>query len=127
VNYRFKIFDKKSESFLNKGKSMTIQDLIDCSEFDIMMDDFSTALLESQKKDINDILITEGDLVEVIYNKQPDGFGKFEVVYRNSALRLKELEQNWALIIEEDNCLEDFEEIKIIGNVFEKSLTVHEG
>ena len=106
---------------------MTIQNLIDCSEFDIMMDDFSIALLESQKKDINDILITQGDIVEIIYNKQPEGFGKFEVVYEKSALRLKEIQQNWALILEEDNCLEDFEEMKIIGNVFEKSLTVHEG
>ena len=127
MNYRFKIFDKKSNSFLNEGKSMTIQNLIDCSEFDIMMDDFSIALLESQKKDINNILITQGDIVEIIYNKQPEGFGKFEVVYEKSALRLKEIEQNWALILEEDNCLEDFEEIKIIGNVLETSLTVHEG
>ena len=106
---------------------MTIQNLIDCSEFDIMMDDFSIALLESQKKDINNILITQGDIVEIIYNKQPEGFGKFEVVYEKSALRLKEIQQNWALILEEDNCLEDFEEIKIIGNVLETSLTVHEG
>lgn len=67
---------------------------------------------------INNILITQGDLVEVIINKQPHGFGKFEVVHRNSALRLKEIEANWSMILEEDSCLEDSEEMKIIGNIF---------
>ena len=101
---------------------MSIKDLIECSEFTVMVDDFSVVLLESQKKDINNILITQGDLVEVIINKQPHGFGKFEVVYEKSALRLKEIEANWSMILEEDNCLEDFEEMKIIGNIFEKAV-----
>jgi hypothetical protein len=48
--------------------------------------------------------------------------GKFEVIYKDSAFRLKEIEQNWALLLEENNCLEDFEEIKIIGNIFEKEV-----
>ena len=122
MNYNFKVFDKKTDSFLNIGKSLSIKDLIECSEFTVMVDDFSVVLLESQKKDINNILITQGDLVEVIVNKQPHGFGKFEVVYRNSAHRLKEIEQNWSMILEEDNCLEDFEEMKIIGNIFEKAV-----
>ena len=77
---------------------------------------------ESLKKDTDNILITQGDLVEVIINKQPCGFGKFEVVYQKSALRLKEIEANWSMILEEDNCLEDFEEVKIIGNIFEKAV-----
>ena len=122
MNYTFKVFDKKTDSFLNNGKSMSIKDLIECSEFTVMIDDFSVVLLESQKKDINNILITQGDLVEVIINKQPHGFGKFEVVYEKSALRLKEIEANWSMILEEDNCLEDFEEMKIVGNIFEKAV-----
>ena len=122
MNYTFKVFDKKTDSFLNNGKSLSIKDLIECSEFTVMVDDFSVVLLESQKKDINNILITQGDLVEVIVNKQPHGFGKFEVVYRNSALRLKEIEANWSMILEENNCLEDFEEMKIVGNIFEKAV-----
>ena len=101
---------------------MSLQDIVDCSEFSTIIDAFSVALLVSDKRDINNILITEGDLVEVIINKQPHGFGKFEVIYKNSALRLKEIEQNWAMILQEDNCLGDFEEIKIIGNVFEKEV-----
>ena len=99
---------------------MTIENLIDCSEFDIMVDDFSVILLESQKRDVNGTLITQGDIVEIIYNYQPEGFGKFEVIHEKSALRLRELERNWALIVEKDNCLEDFEEMKIIGTIFEK-------
>ena len=99
---------------------MSLQDIVDCSEFSTIIDAFSTTLLVSDKRDINNILITEGDLVELIINKQPHGFGKFEVFYKNSAFRLKEVEQNWAMILQEDNCLGDFEEIKIIGNVFEK-------
>ena len=122
MNYTFKVFDKKTDSFLNNRKSLSIKDLIECSEFTVMIDDFSVVLLESQKKDINNILITQGDLVEVIINKQPHGFGKFEVVYRNSAHRLKEIEANWSMILEEDNCLEDFEEMKIVGNIFEKAV-----
>ena len=122
MNYTFKVFDKKTDSFLNNRKSMSIKDLIECSEFTVMVDDFSVVLLESQKKDINNILITQGDLVEVIINKQPHGFGKFEVVYEKSALRLKEIEANWSMILEEDNCLEDFEEMKIVGNIFEKAV-----
>ena len=101
---------------------MSLQDIVDCSEFSTIIDAFSTALLVSDKRDINNILITEGDLVEVIINKQPHGFGKFEVVYENSAFRLKEIEQNWAMILQEDNCLADFEEIKIVGNIFEKAV-----
>lgn len=120
MSYTFKVFDKKTDSFLNNGKNMSIKDLIECSEFTVMIDDFSVILLESQKKDINDILITQGDILEVIINKQPHGFGKFEVVYKKSALRLKEIKANWSMILEEDNCLEDFEEMKIIGNIFEK-------
>lgn len=122
MNFNFKVFDKKTDSFLNNGKSLSIKDLIECSEFTVMIDDFSLVLLESQKKDINNILITQGDLVEVIINKQPHGFGKFEVVYEKSAYRLKEIEQNWSMILEEDNCLEDFEEMKIVGNIFEKAV-----
>ena len=122
MEYNFKIRDKKTDSFLNNGKSMSLRDIVDCSEFSTIIDSFSVVLLESQKRDINGLLITEGDLVEVIINKQPHGFGKFEVIYENSAFRLKEIEQNWALLLEEDNCLGDFEEIKIIGNVFEKSV-----
>ena len=122
MEYKFKIFDKKTDSFLNNGKSASIKDLIECSEFTVMVDEFSIVLLESQKKDINNILITEGDLVEVMINKQPHGFGKFEVVYEKSALRLKEIEANWAMILQEDNCLEDFEEMKIVQNIFEKSV-----
>lgn len=122
MNFNFKVFDKKTDSFLNNRKSLSIKDLIECSEFTVMIDGFSVVLLESQKKDINNILITQGDIVEVIFNKQPHGFGKFEVVYKKSALRLKEIEQNWSMILEEDNCLEDFEEMKIIGNIFEKAV-----
>ena len=122
MNFKFKVFDKKTDSFLNNGKSLSIKDLIECSEFTVMIDDFSVVLLESQKKDTDNILITQGDLVEVIINKQPCGFGKFEVVYQKSALRLKEIEANWSMILEEDNCLEDFEEVKIIGNIFEKAV-----
>ena len=122
MNFKFKVFDKKTDSFLNNGKSLSIKDLIECSEFTVMVDDFSVVLLESQKKDTDNILITQGDLVEVIINKQPCGFGKFEVVYQKSALRLKEIEANWSMILEEDNCLEDFEEVKIIGNIFEKAV-----
>lgn len=122
MNFKFKVFDKKTDSFLNNGKSLSIKDLIECSEFTVMIDDFSVVLLESQKKDINDVLITQGDVLEVIINKQPCGFGKFEVVYQKSALRLKEIEANWSMILEEDNCLEDFEEMKIVGNIFEKSV-----
>lgn len=122
MNYNFKVFDKKTDSLLNNGKSMSIKDLIECSEFTVMVDDFSVVLLESQKKDINNILITQGDILEVIINKQPCGFGKFEVVYQKSALRLKEIEANWSMILEEDNCLEDFEEMKIVGNIFEKAV-----
>ena len=122
MNFKFKVFDKKTDSFMNNGKSMSIQDLIECSEFTVMIDDFSVVLLESQKKDINNILITQGDIMEVIINKQPCGFGKFEVVYEKSALRLKEIEANWSMILEEDNCLEDFEEMKIVGNIFEKAV-----
>ena len=122
MNFKFKVFDKKTDSFLNNGKSLSIKDLIECSEFTVMVDDFSVVLLESQKKDINDVLITQGDILEVIINKQPCGFGKFEVVYQKSALRLKEIEANWSMILEEDNCLEDFEEMKIVGNIFEKAV-----
>lgn len=122
MNFKFKVFDKKTDSFLNNRKSLSIKDLIECSEFTVMIDDFSVVLLESQKKDINDILITQGDIMEVIINKQPCGFGKFEVVYEKSALRLKEIEANWSMILEEDNCLEDFEEMKIVGNIFEKAV-----
>lgn len=122
MEYYFKIFDKKTSSFLNNGKSMSLQDIVDCSEFSTIIDSFSTALLVSDKRDIDNTLITEGDLVEVIINKQPHGFGKFEVIYKNSAFRLKEIEQNWAMILQEDNCLADFEEIKIIGNIFEKAV-----
>ena len=122
MSYTFKVFDKKTDSFLNNRKSLSIKDLIECSEFTVMIDDFSVVLLESQKKDINDVLITQGDILEVIINKQPCGFGKFEVVYENSALRLKEIEANWSMILEEDNCLEDFEEMKIVGNIFEKAV-----
>jgi len=122
VNFKFKVFDKKTDSFLNNRKSLSIKDLIECSEFTVMIDDFSVVLLESQKKDINNILITQGDIMEVIINKQPCGFGKFEVVYEKSALRLKEIEANWSMILEEDNCLEDFEEMKIVGNIFEKAV-----
>jgi hypothetical protein len=99
---------------------MSLQDIVDCSEFSTIIDTFSTALLVSDKRDIDDILITEGDLVEVIINKQPCGFGKFEVIFQGSAFRLKEIEQNWSMILQEDNCIGDFEEIKIIGNIFEK-------
>ena len=120
MEYLFKIWDNKTNSFLNNGKNLSLQDIVDCSEFSTIIDSFSTALLVSDKRDINNILITEGDLVEVIINKQPHGFGKFEVIYKDSAFRLKEIEQNWAMILQEDNCLADFEEIKIIGNVFEK-------
>jgi hypothetical protein len=122
VEHHFKIWDNKTNSFLNNGKSMSLQDIVDCSEFSTIIDSFSAALLVSDKRDINNILITEGDLVEVIINKQPHGFGKFEVVYKDSAFRLKEIEQNWAMILQEDNCLADFEEIKIIGNIFEKEV-----
>jgi hypothetical protein len=122
VEYKFKIWDNKTNSFLNNGKSMSLQDIVDCSEFSTIIDAFSTALLVSDKRDINNTLITEGDLVEVIINKQPHGFGKFEVIYKDSAFRLKEIEQNWAMILQEDNCLADFEEIKIIGNIFEKAV-----
>lgn len=122
MNFKFKVFDKKTDSFLNNGNSLSNKDLIECSEFAVMIDDFSVVLLESQKKDINNILITQGDIVEVIINKQPHGFGKFEVVYNNSALRLKEIEANWSMVLEENNCLEDFEEMKIIGNIFEKAV-----
>ena len=122
MNFKFKVFDKKTDSFLNNRKSLSIKDLIECSEFTVMVDDFSVVLLESQKKDINNILITQGDIMEVIINKQPCGFGKFEVVYEKSALRLKEIEANWSMILEEDNCLEDFEEMKIVGNIFEKAV-----
>ena len=101
---------------------MSLQDIVDCSEFSTIIDAFSTALLVSDKRDINNILITEGDLVEVIINKQPHGFGRFEVVYKDSAFRLKEIEQNWAMILQEDNCLADFEEIKVVGNIFEKAV-----
>ena len=101
---------------------MSLQDIVDCSEFSTIIDAFSTALLVSDKRDINNTLIAEGDLVEVIINKQPHGFGKFKVVFQGSAFRLKEIEQNWAMILQEDNCLGDFEEIKIIGNVFEKEV-----
>lgn len=122
MRYTFKVFDKKTDSFLNNRKSMSIKDLIECSEFTVMIDDFSVVLLESQKKDVNNIMITQGDILEVIINKQPHGFGKFEVVYEKSALRLKEIKANWSIILEEDNCLEDFEEMKIIGNIFEKAV-----
>ena len=122
MNFKFKVFDKKTDSFLNNKKSLSIKDLIECSEFTVMIDDFSVVLLESQKKDINNILITQGDILEVMINKQPCGFGKFEVVYEKSAHRLKEIEANWSMILEEDNCLEDFEEMKIVGNIFEKSV-----
>jgi hypothetical protein len=122
VEHYFKIWDNKTNSFLNNGKSMSLQNIVDCSEFSTIIDSFSTALLVSDKKDINNILITEGDLVEVIINKQPHGFGKFEVIYKDSAFRLKEIEQNWAMILQEDNCLADFEEIKIIGNIFKKEV-----
>ena len=122
MSFNFKVFDKKTDSFLNNGKSLSIKDLIECSEFAVMVDDFSVVLLESQKKDTNNVLITQGDIVEVIINKQPCGFGKFEVVYEKSALRLKEIEQNWSMILEENNCLEDFEEMKIIGNIFDKAV-----
>jgi hypothetical protein len=122
VEYYFKIWDNKTNSFLNNGKSMSLQDIVDCSEFSTIVDSFSTALLVSDKRDINNTLITEGDLVEVIINKQPHGFGKFEVIYKDSAFRLKEIEQNWAMILQEDNCIGDFEEIKIVGNIFEKEV-----
>lgn len=122
MSYTFKVFDNKTDSYLSNGKGMSIKDLIECSEFTVMIDDFSVVLLESQKKDINNILITQGDILEVIINKQPHGFGKFEVVYKKSALRLKEIKANWSMILEEDNCLEDFEEMKIIGNIFDKAV-----
>ena len=122
MEYLFKIWDNKTNSFLNNGKNLSLQDIVDCSEFSTIIDSFSTALLVSDKRDINNILITEGDLVEVIINKQPHGFGKFEVIYKDSAFRLKEIEQNWAMILQEDNCLADFEEIKIVGNIFEKAV-----
>ncbi len=122
MEYYFKIFDEKTNSFLNNGKSLSLQDVVDCSEFSTIIDSFSIALLVSDKRDINNTLITEGDLVEVIINKQPCGFGKFEVIYKDSAFRLKEIEQNWAMILQEDNCLADFEEIKIVGNNFEKEV-----
>jgi len=122
VDHRFKIFDRKTEEFFNNGKSLTVIDCIECSSFCTAADEFSSILLVSEKKDVNGALIAQGDLIEVIWEKQPTGFGKFEVVFERCAFRLKEIEKNWAIVLQDNNCLSDFEEIKIIGNIFEKTV-----
>lgn len=122
MDHRFKVFDKKTDSFFDSGKSMTIKDCIDCSSFCTAVDEFSSIALVSEKKDVSGTLIAQGDIVEVIWEKQPTGFGKFEVVFERCAFRLKELEKNWAIVLQDNNCLADFEEMKIIGNIFEKAV-----
>lgn len=122
MDYRFRIFDGKTDEFINNGKSLTILDCIECSSFCTVADEFSSIALVSEKKDVNGTLIAQGDIVEVIWEKQPTGFGRFEVVFERCAFRLKEIEKNWAIVLQDTTCLADFEEMKIIGNIFEKTV-----